>query len=447
MRNNTVFTFFEYDSIESGVDKGLPEADFKILWRQVSEGKFVFKQKGQRAFGGAQEQKDVFLCAIKKNKQVIKACNFVGVVSLTSGKTIQILPKIGKNGHADHAIAVFLEMLRLYKDLGIKHFGKTNLATGRYSLLEIFIKMFADEVFSITQRGITSAYNNVESNERFFKGKLLTSENIRKNAFRPDRFYVSYDEFSYNRPENRLIKSTLLLLQKLTKSNENLKNLNHLLGHFYSVNASTNHKVDILRCASDRSVAHYKYALAWCQVFLDGFYFAPAVGKDEALSFLFPMEEVFETYIAKKLQSLARKEKENANVLIQDETYYLCKSPNTFLLRPDIVVEEEGKEEEGKGVVIVDTKWKLPTANSDNKAFKISSEDLYQMYAYGKRYNARAVVLLYPKPKSQVTEEDFITFDSLKIKQMFIDFEMVPGSIEESVDESLRAVLDYIEAA
>ena len=48
--------------------------------------------------------------------------------------------------------------------------------------------------------------------------------------------------------------------------------------------------------------------------------------------------------------------------------------------------------------IVLDTKWKL--INQESKNYDLSQADLYQMYAYGKKYGSDNVYLIYPKSKS-----------------------------------------------
>jgi 5-methylcytosine-specific restriction enzyme subunit McrC len=76
-------------------------------------------------------------------------------------------------------------------------------------------------------------------------------------------------------------------------------------------------------------------------------------------------------------------------VRIQEHKYHLFK--DIFRLKPDIVVENI----QNKKIVVLDTKWKV--LNGDKgKNYGISQGDIYQMYAYGKKYDTERVVLLYP---------------------------------------------------
>jgi 5-methylcytosine-specific restriction enzyme subunit McrC len=133
---------------------------------------------------------------------------------------------------------IFLEMLKTLRDVTFKDYNVSHLHTDRLSLLEIFIKMFLDEVSVLTKQGLKAAYTPVEDNERFYKGKLLASQNIKYNLVSKESFFVRYDAFSINRPENRLIKSTLAFLLKATGDSRNRQNAVRLLTFFEGVEFS-----------------------------------------------------------------------------------------------------------------------------------------------------------------------------------------------------------------
>ena len=88
---------------------------------------------------------------------------------------------------------------------------------------EIIINMYLQEVRRLVKRGSKSDYIIQEENLRYYKGKLLVSRNIKENLCHKECFYVSCDVFHPDRAENRLIKATLLKLQKVTKSAKNAK--------------------------------------------------------------------------------------------------------------------------------------------------------------------------------------------------------------------------------
>jgi 5-methylcytosine-specific restriction enzyme subunit McrC len=70
-------------------------------------------------------------------------------------------------------------------------------------LLEIYIAQFLGLVNQLVKRGIRSDYVAVQKNARFLKGRLGLSQQLRKNSFHQERFFIEYQEYQVNRPANR----------------------------------------------------------------------------------------------------------------------------------------------------------------------------------------------------------------------------------------------------
>jgi len=363
--------------------------------------------------------------------KIITARNYVGLITMNNGTVIEILPKIaGENFSESETKKIFLEMLKTLKDVTFKSFNFSSLYSDRLNLLEIFIKMFLDEVTILTKQGIKAAYTPIEVNERFFKGKLLTYQNIKNNLLHKERFFVRYEDFNVNRPENRLIKSTLRFLRNVTNDECNRRNATRLLTFFDGVKYSTNYDYDFSKCYIDRSMNHYNQTLAWCRVFLKGNSFTAFPGSEVALALLFPMEKVFESFIAAKFRKFAPKfHIRNNDILIQDSRYSLFDSPvRAFSLRPDIVLILNGR------TVVLDTKWKLLSDNARNNG--ISQADMYQMYVYSKKYDAERVILIYPDSDAvSKTNIKYSSNDKVNVNIAFIDLKNANGSIQNILAE------------
>lgn len=353
--------------------------------------------------------------------KIITARNYVGLITMADGTVIEILPKIaGGDTTVSDTKRISLEMLKTLKDVSFKDFNVSQLHTERLNLLEIFIKMFLDEVSILTKQGLKAAYTPVEENERFYKGKLLASQNIKHNLVSRERFFVRYDDFSINRPENRLIKSTLGFLLKATGDIGNRRTAARLLSFFDGVDFSKSVGGDFLKCFVDRSMTHYDKALSWCRVFLRGNSFTAFAGSEIALALLFPMEKVFESFVAAKFR---RHISDGINLRTQDARYSLFDSPTrAFSLRPDLVLEFDGK------TIVMDTKWKLLSDNARNHG--ISQSDMYQMYAYSKKYGSDCIVLLYPH-SDNVSRSEFryASDDNVNVDVSFIDLRNSDSSI------------------
>lgn len=226
-----------------------------------------------------------------------------------------------------------------------------------------------------------------------------------------------------NRPENRLIKATLLKLQKQTTSAENSKEIRQLLTAFETVEASIHYQKDFSQVKTGRMMKDYKIPLEWAKVFLMNESFTTFSGQNHSRALLFPMEKVFESYVAqnvKKIMGLS-----GWSVWTQHKGRYLFEEPRCFSLRPDIFLKN------GTKTVVMDTKWKRLIDN-ERKNYGIAQADMYQMYAYSKKYNASDIWLLYPLTCEMRGHSDiyFRSDDNITVHVFFVDVENIEDSLQ-----------------
>ncbi len=165
-----------------------------------------------------------------------------------------------------------------------------------------------------------------------------------------------------------------MLLRATTRVSRNKMLASQLLAHFEGVPHSANYTLDFRDCNVTRGMKHYQRALGWSRIFLNRSSFTVFAGSEAAVAILFPMEKIFESYVAAKLRVLAPK---HVSVKTQDRTHTLFTLPHpTFSLRPDVVLESTHQ------TVVIDTKWKMLAKGS--RIYGISQGDMYQMYAYAK---------------------------------------------------------------
>lgn len=384
-------------------------------------------------FSGSEENADALdfmRISYKRNVgDVVIIKNYVGLIQLKNGYQIQVLPKISFDSNQDSSNKetkrIFLKMLKSMKNFPSKAFHDANIKVDHMNLYEIFINMYLQEVRQLVKHGIKSAYIEHNDNLHFYKGKLLTNHHIKKNIAHKERFYVSYDEFHPNRPENKLVKATLLKLQKLTKSAENSKEIKHLLTAFEMVEQATNYTKEFSKVKIDRNTKHYEILIQWSKVFLLNKSFTTFSGRNSSRSLLFPMESVYESYVAKQIKKIMGSD--GWEVSSQDKGYYLFMEPkNMFALRPDIVCRR------GDRTIIMDTKWKSLNRN-ERVNYGISQSDMYQMYAYSKKYNTSEIWLLYPLNDEMRghPEIKFESGDGTTLRLHFVDIPHINDTLEE----------------
>lgn len=362
--------------------------------------------------------------------------NYVGLIQMKNGYQVEILPKISMGGVDDTNNRVtkstFIKMLRCMDDFQSKVFSSANLNIDRMNLYEIFINMYLQELNSLVKKGLKSTYITEEDNLSSFKGKLIIKDQIIKSITHKEKFSVVFDEYQINRPENQLIKSTLLKLNKITERIENKKNISQLLTYFERVDESINYVSDFSKVIIDRTMTDYDLLLKWSRIFLMNKSFTTFSGETVSRSLLFPMDKLFEGYVSKNMKKIFAEY--NWKVSTQDKGYYLFNEPNDqFALRPDIVVTKQDGT-----LVIMDTKWKSLNNNA-RENYNISQADMYQMYAYARKYEKAnngiipEVWMLYPL-NDEVRNHDQISYtsgDGVKVHIYFIDLTDIKMSIEK----------------
>lgn len=190
------------------------------------------------------------------------------------------------------------------------------------------------------------------------------------------------------------------------------------------VSPSVNYQKDFSRVVIDRNTKDYDMLMRWSRVFLLNKSFTTFSGGHNARALLFPMEKVFESYVAQQLKKVLLDL--NWEVSTQDMGYYLFDSPRQFALRPDIVITREDGSK-----IILDTKWKS-LVDRPRLNYGISQADMYQMYAYSKKYGTPEIWLLYP-----VNEEmrshlgiSFDSYDDVNVKLFFVDVADIETSLQ-----------------
>jgi 5-methylcytosine-specific restriction enzyme subunit McrC len=353
----------------------------------------------------------------------LQARHFVGVIQTQDGTQIEILPKItvsiDKSGENAALKEIFLKMLREVGKLPYKSGQNANQDAGDLSLLEIFISDFLECVDRIVKRGIRSDYIRQEDNLPFMKGKLLMNQQIKYNLVHRERFYVEFDSFEANRPENRVIKSSLQKILKITQHHNNQRLARELLFVFDGVPCSMDYKQDFQQCRKDRGMHYYQDSLDWCRLILKDESPLPTTGHKTFRSFLFPMPQLFERYVEVKLR---QKLKPGYTLKSQVRYKSLCQHKNSpmFQLKPDLLIEGNGKQ------LILDTKWKVVSNYKFDNNYGISQGDFYQMFAYGQKYldGQGELFLIYPSNNAFNSPLDVFEFhDNLKLWAVPFDLE------------------------
>ena len=323
------------------------------------------------------------------------AANYVGVIKTRGGTVLEILPKVDfVDGDEESTRKVFLGMLRSYRGLRDAQFNETGISELRhFNMLDVFVRLFLINLVLLTQRGLARQYRGVEDNLPWLRGRIQFPEHIRRNAANRARFHVTFDEFTADRPVNRLIHSAIHKLRSITHP-DNHQLLHQLRICFSEVPRSTRPEVDWQRHRIDRSMRHYDTVMAWVGLFLFNHGLATFSGRYVNQALLFPMEEVFEDFVSdafrhhQRIYGIRTQGPRKAFARIGEK--------DAFHMKPDIALVRSGEVQ-----FVLDAKWKKEVHNDDrDPKHGVIQDDIYQLYSYGRKFGCGSVALIYPRTRT-----------------------------------------------
>ncbi len=332
-----------------------------------------------------------------------RTTQWVGVIQVP-GLQVEILPKIdevnlnGKKEKEIQARSNLLYMLSVAGQVPVRERDVARLTSLKASLSETLAAIFADRLRGELLRGPERAYIRREENLRRFKGKLLIAQQVRRNAAHRERFFCRFEEFSEDTLMNRIFRAACRVLLNSTHTPSTQDRLRHCLLLLDGVKDVFVHDELFDQITITRQNERFADVLHFCRLFLQGRSPTIRSGRERSFSLLFDMNRVFEDFVTAFLKKqviphldgyrLYPQAKSQRRHLMRD------RGRGVLLLQPDILITSNDRQ------LVLDTKWKQFSG-------KVGRGDLYQLYAYTKRYECRRSVLLYP----QVSEAKCLDFD------------------------------------
>lgn len=406
--------YIEGDPHNKG-DFALKETTFNNLWN------FIL---ANNANGTADAVMSVHT---RGGRKYITTTRYVGTIQTKDGKVIEILPKIykvtGKQEEDKEACRdVFLNMLKHLTNAKARSFQNATLNTKKgFPILEVYISNYIESIEQLMRSGgLKKNYTQIEENQVFLKGKLLVSKQITRNVANNAHFYIRYNKYQEDIPQNRIIVATLRKLLNYSHNTTNKARISTILSLLDGIPTSINIEND-LRIASsgNRLFESYDLLMKWSSQFLLNKGFTTFAGDYVNQSLLFKAEKLFEDFVAYLFKKYAASYKVDA----QNVRYYLVDRHNgksIFKLKPDIVVESDSNNP--YECYIIDTKWKQIDSTKPDNNYLLEMKDLYQLYAYGQKYKLGELkvrdvsappklALIYPCSEKFTTELPTFIYD------------------------------------
>jgi len=334
---------------------------------------------------------------VQDDQYVLNPNQFVGVVTLPSGRRLESHPKIPTR-NLFYMLAVAFDLPSPFMD-ELADYGRLD------ELLEFVASYFTQRVESRLNQGLYRSYVEREDNLSMVRGRISFAEDVRRNYVLRHRTYCRYAEFSWDIPENQIIRQVVHLLGGWGLRRDLRLQLRRIDAALAEVTPVILPPSATDRFHYNRWNEDYRLLHRLCRLFLEGASVSEESGPFDFSTFLVDMEKLFERFITQMLFKQV-----GEPFVVDDQVPMYLGHKKKVRMFPDIVVSREGTPE-----LIADCKYKRLEPS------KFKNHDIYQMFAYCTASRVRRGLLIYPLHTARVQDEVGILNTETVVQQTTID--------------------------
>ena len=234
-----------------------------------------------------------------------------------------------------------------------------------------------------TARGLLKGYRSRDDSTNVVRGRWDVARQIGRRPGIPLPLEVTYDDFTEDITENRILRSALRQILRFENLGTLLRRrIAAQLAMFADV-ADISVGLPLPVVIETRRNAHYSTALRVARWILEAVSWAHEQGARPGSTFLMGMADVFERFVGEALRSTLREH--HLDVILQHREWRLDVG-GALRLRPDIVITREGRP-----ITVADTKYKVWGRSSGSPP----NADVYQALAYALTAEVDEAHLIY----------------------------------------------------
>ena len=326
---------------------------------------------------------------------------FVGVLQV--GPTvIEVLPKVGKATDVEPWRKSLISMLHAVGAFDVHAPSSSQLMLKANSLLDLYFELFVNEVEYLLHRGLVKKYRKQEGNQTALKGAIVFPKHLRHNVVHQERFYVKHSVYDKEHQIHAILYKALQLVDRIHHNPSLVGRLKSLILDFPEQRDLPVSERTFRRLVLDRKTSPYKSALEIAKLLLLNHHPDVRAGMDDVLAIMFDMNLLWERFV---YASLRRHGPPDLAVTGQRSKRFWKRDGAGYPSRicPDIVVSIDGAR------LVLDTKWKNVSGRNP------SPEDLRQLFAYLKYFQAEKVALVYPGPGDATYRGNYYKVDDNRV--------------------------------
>jgi 5-methylcytosine-specific restriction enzyme subunit McrC len=351
---------------------------------------------------------------------VLNPGQYVGVVTLPSGTRVESRPKV--------PVSSLFYMLAI--SLEIPTFRRETVELERMDeVLDFVVNVFAEEVEQRIRNGLYRWYVEREDNLSAVRGRINFAQDIRENYILRQRTFCRSDEFTWDIPENQIIRQVCHFLSGWRFIPDTRLRLGQIDAELGEVSRTQFTATDIAKIHYHRLNEDYRHLHRLCRLFLEGASLSEDLGMFSFRAFLLDMNKLFEDFVCEILRRRAP-----ARLRVDSQEQIYLDRETKILMKPDFLVSRAGAV-----VLAADCKYK----KLDEREFK--NHDIYQLLSYCTATKTRRGVLIYPKHVQEFRDSVQIVNSEMWIDFVSIDLGRQLSELIQSCDSFADQVFACVE--
>lgn len=304
---------------------------------------------------------------------------FVGLVSLPDGPTIQITPKAAGDN--------LLYLLRYSQGVETQTIEETAELRSGGSFVDALAALLTQELEVLRRRGLQKEYQRQHESREHLRGRLNVQRQLQRQEPVATRFESDYDALTTDTTANRAILYATTVLVGLVTDKEIRADLEwHRAWLQQDVSLERIRPVDLERVELSRLNEYYTDILRLIEPILKHeFVENLTVGTQSSFSLLVNMNTIFEQVVERAVTDIADQADWEAEG--QARTTNLIQGTPQVRMYPDFLVRDAGTS-----IVVGDAKWKTG---------RVKNSDIYQLVSYTLAHETPGL-LVYPAQDGDV---------------------------------------------
>ncbi len=358
---------------------------------------------------------------VRSEDHVLNPGPFVGVVVLPSGRRLESYPKVPvRNLFHMLAVASGLESPFRNEEVGVDRLDE---------VLEFVVAHFADLVERRIDLGLYRAYVEQEANLVAVRGRIGVAEDVRRNHILRHRTWCRYAEFTWDVPENQVVRQVVHLLGGWVRRPALRLRLRRIDATLAEVTPTNMAASAIGHFAYHRLNDDYRPIHRLCRLFLEGASLSEDEGPFDFRAFLVDMNKLFEAFVTQVLR-----ERAPSRMVVRSQSQLFLGQDRRVEMRPDLLVDADRRT-----ALVADCKYKRLAPD------EFRHHDVYQLLAYCTASDVTRGLLIYPSHEVPVRDEVRVRNPPITIRQTTIDLGGSGELLRQACDDLGGEVFGWVE--